>query len=258
MVAFLPHVVHFLPQSIRNHSNPMNEAPHQSHRPGPPPKWAVVINDRLFPMAHSSPTARDILDQSGFGSDFSLVRDHGGTHDRLFQRDEVVDLAEGNVFRATPKCDSGESGHGLAPAKLAFVVDDAWEVTLIAHQTGYSLKRLLGLPDDAQLLRDLHSPHDEPVRDEDAVRFGDGPVFTLLHVTFEVKVNTKPVRFIKRRVSGLEIKETAIKQGIAIEVGFVLYRLKPDGSLGPVIRDDEPVTLKTCEEFSCVAPDDKS
>ena len=129
---------------------------------------------------------------------------------------------------------------------------------MISHQSGFSLKRLLGLPDDAQLLRDFQSPDDKPIKDEDAIRFADGPVFTLVHATFEVKVNTKPVRFIKRRVNGLEIKETAIKQGVAIEVGFVLYRLKPDGSLGPVIRDEDDVTLKDCEEFSCVAPDDKS
>ena len=58
--------------------------------------------------------------------------------------------------------------------------------------------------------------------------------------------------------TGLEIKKTAIAQGVSIEPDFILYRAKPDGSLGAVVRDDELITLKCGDEFVSTAPDDNS
>jgi hypothetical protein len=203
-------------------------------------------------------TARDILDQTGVGKEFVLVRDHGSARDVVFDDDAIVDLAESNVFRTIPRCEAATQPHCTAPAKLAFAVDDAWEVTLVGHQTGHSLKRLFGLPDNAELVRDFESPNDQSVRDDEAVLFAAGPVFTLRHAMITVKVNHQSVRFTKRRVTGLEVKQTAISQDVKIDAGCVLYQQKPDGSLGPAIRDDESVTLKDCDAFICVAPDDNS
>ena len=42
----------------------------------PAPKWAALIDDRLFPMPRRKLAARDILDQAGIGRDYVLVRDH--------------------------------------------------------------------------------------------------------------------------------------------------------------------------------------
>lgn len=142
------------------------------------PKWAALIGDRLFPMPRRKLTARDILDQSGHGQDVVLVRDHGGVHDMMFDEDAAVDLAEGNVFRAVPRCDEQPNTRCAEPAKRAFVCDDEWEVTLISQQTGRTVKRLLGLPADAVLLRDYESPNDQPIGDDERVEFHDGPVFT--------------------------------------------------------------------------------
>jgi hypothetical protein len=50
----------------------------------------------------------------------------------------------GNVFRVIPHCEAEPQPHWTGPAKLAFASDDAWQVTLIAKQTGHSLKRLPG------------------------------------------------------------------------------------------------------------------
>jgi hypothetical protein len=76
------------------------------------------------------------------------------------------------------------------PAKLAFVCDDEWEVTLISNQTGHSLKRLFGLPDDAVLLRDFESPHDQSIADNTPLKFHDGAVFTCQkgHASKEKKI----------------------------------------------------------------------
>ncbi len=145
---------------------------------GSAPKWAALIGDRLFPMPRQVLTARDILDQSGHGQDVVLVRDHGGVNDVVFGDDATVDLGDGNVFRVVSRCEATPAGTCTEPAKRAFVCDDEWEVTLIGRQTGRSLKRLLGLPADAQLFRDFESPSDQPIDDEETVEFHAGPLFT--------------------------------------------------------------------------------
>ena len=145
---------------------------------GSAPKWAALIGDRLFPMPRRKLAARDILDQAGVGRDFALVRDYGTPNDVGLAHDALVDLAEGNVFRVSPRCEAESRLDRTGPAKLAFVCDDEWEVTLISKQTGRSLKRLLGLSDDAVLLRDFESPQDEPIADDATVEFKDGAVFT--------------------------------------------------------------------------------
>ena len=221
-------------------------------------KWAAVVNDQLFPMPRRQLATRDILDQASAGKEFVLVRDHGSPNDVVLDDNAIADLAHGNVFRVIPRCEAGPQEHCTSRAKLAFVCDDAWEVTLIGKQTGYSLKRLLGLPDNAELLRDFESPNDQVIRDDEVVLYADGPVFTARRMTLTVKVNNQSVQFTKRRVTALELKQTAIDQGVKIDVDCVLYRVKPDGSLGPAIRDDEPVVLHECAAFNCVAPDDKS
>ncbi len=145
---------------------------------GSTPKWAALTNDRLFPMPRREMTARDILDQSGHGPDVVLVRDHGGVHDVTFDDNANVDLGDGNVFRTAPRCEAKRPAHCTDPAKRAFVCDDEWKVTLVSEQTGKTLKRLLGLPADAVLLRDYESPNDRPIGDDERVEFRDGPVFT--------------------------------------------------------------------------------
>ena len=148
------------------------------HKCGSSPKWAALVGDSLFPMPCRKLDARDILDQAGVGRGFVLVRDHGSPIDVVLTDDTLVDLAEGNVFRVIPSCEAGPNTHCKGPAKLAFVCDDGWELTLIRRQSGHSLKRLFGLADDADLLRDFESPQDEPVADGATVEFQDGPVFT--------------------------------------------------------------------------------
>lgn len=147
---------------------------------GSAPKWAALIGDSLFPMPRQKIDARDILDQAGVGREFVLVRDQSSPDDVVLADHALVDLAEGNVFRIIPRCEAALQPSCVGPAKLAFVCDDDWEVTLIGKQTGHSLKRLLGLPSAAVLLRDFESPHDQPIADNATVEFRDGAVFTCL------------------------------------------------------------------------------
>ncbi len=75
--------------------------------------------------------------------------------------------------------------------------------------------------------------------------------------TVTVKVNNKPVTFHDHKATGLEIKRTAIQQGVPIQEDFNLFRVKGSGKLDP-IADDETVTLHKDEEFRATAPDDNS
>lgn len=224
----------------------------------PSAKQAAVIDDSLFPMPRAKLTARDILDQAGASRDVVLQRDYNSPVDHVFADDEPVDLREGNVFKMLPRCAPVPCCDANEKPKLAFIIDDAWEVTVTARQTGHSIKRLVGLPDDASLFRDFESPHDEPIGNDTPVAFRDGPVFTAKAPSLTIKVNNKPVKATKRRLTGLEIKQAAIDQGVNIKVSFVLYELKKDGDMGPAIPDDKEVALHDCDEFRCVAPDDNS
>jgi hypothetical protein len=240
-----------------NHSRQASDGPHH-----PPltlfPKVAAVIGDSLFPMPRQKLTARDILDQAGLGPEFILQRDHGDIYDEFLEDGAEVDLGLGNVFRAIPRCEAAPQPSCSSPAKLAFVLEDDWKVTLIAGQTGHTLKRLFGLPDDVELLRDYASPHDVPIQNEERVWFEDGFVFTARKLSITVKVNNLEVRSKKRRLSVLDLKRLAIAQGVSINESCVLYPLKPDGSLGAALGDDVILTLKECDAFSCVEPDDNS
>ncbi len=71
-----------------------------------------------------------------------------------------------------------------------------------------------------------------------------------------VKVNTKDVHFSERRVTGAEIKATAIQQHVPIEQNFSLFENK--GSQLEPIGDDDQVQLHPSQEFTAVAPDDNS
>ena len=239
-------------------SNPGREEPAVSGEKRPLPKCAVIVDDALYPMPRDRMTARDILDQTGASKEVVLQRDYNSPIDHTYGDDEKVDLREGNVFKTVPRRDPVPCSTPDARPKLAFVVDDAWEVTVIPDQTGHSLKRLFGLPDHAKLFRDFESPIDQPIADEEKIYFRDGAVFIAKHFSLTIKVNNNNVTVDRRRLSGFEIKQAAIAQKVRIEITFVLYALDKDGNLGAAIPDDKIVLLREGDAFRCIAPDDNS
>ena len=76
------------------------------------------------------------------------------------------------------------------------------------------------------------------------------------HGTVRVTVNNQPVELPRREVTGLEIKQAAIRQGVEIELNFALS-VKRGDRYQPV-GDDEPVRPHEGEKFLAVAPDDNS
>lgn len=72
-----------------------------------------------------------------------------------------------------------------------------------------------------------------------------------------ITVNTKPVKIEGPRVTGLEIKQAAIEQGVEIELVYELAEVRPNGE-ELIIGDDDVVTVNKNSEFVATAGDDNS
>lgn len=75
--------------------------------------------------------------------------------------------------------------------------------------------------------------------------------------TITITVNEHPVQVTERELTGREIKQAAIDQGVAIGLDFVLYE-----HLGQhrtrIVGDDEPVRVNRKSRFEALANDDNS
>ncbi len=73
----------------------------------------------------------------------------------------------------------------------------------------------------------------------------------------EITVNEQPVTVLGPRTTGLEIKNAAINQGVAIEVSFVLAEELPSNKT-KIVGDEDIVTVHPGSRFVATAPDDSS
>lgn len=224
-------------------------------------RWNGLVDDVLVPLPRRLVNAQLVLDQSGTKPGFLLVRDHNSPDDQVFAPEDEIDLAEGNVFRTIPACEGTPNGRCKAPPKLVLFLNDRWELTTNPNQTKESLLRLFGRK-SIVLLRDYESPRDEVITDGEQIKFSDGPVFITREIPLTIKitvtVNGQQVTLDQRSLSALELKRTAMKQGVNIQEDFVLYRVKENGDLSASISDDVQIEISQCDAFRCVAPDDNS
>lgn len=73
-----------------------------------------------------------------------------------------------------------------------------------------------------------------------------------------VKVNNKSVVLPDHRLTGLEIKEAAIDQGVEIQLDFLLTLEAHAGQAAQTIDDAEVVTITKHSEFTANDVDDDS
>jgi hypothetical protein len=172
-------------------------------QPHDSPKWAAVVGDILVPLPRRHFKVRDILLEAQAEPGTPLIRDYDSPNDDVLPEDAEVDLAEGNVFRTERQGTPGDDLPPNAPAKLAFIVDDSWEVTIRPDQTGQMLRDLFNIPADAELLRDYKEPHDATIEDDDMVLFVDGPVFRTRVGT--IIVSGTPHEWSKPRIDYVEV-----------------------------------------------------
>lgn len=141
-------------------------------------RWAAIVGDVVIPMPRRIVTALLIKEQAGLGSNVALIRDFQSPFDEGFRDEEEIDLAQGNVFRgAAGLCGGNHREADCPPPKLAFILDDRFEIVVGSEQSEASLRRLFGLHDKVQLLRDRASQFDEPINEGETIEFSDGPVF---------------------------------------------------------------------------------
>ncbi|MGX4690705.1 multiubiquitin domain-containing protein [Streptomyces sp. JNUCC 63] len=74
--------------------------------------------------------------------------------------------------------------------------------------------------------------------------------------TVTVRVNNQPVVLPDREVTGLEVKQAAITQGLPIDLGFQLS--VRHGHRYEIVADNEPIRVHPNEDFLAVPPDDNS
>ena len=72
-----------------------------------------------------------------------------------------------------------------------------------------------------------------------------------------ITVNRQPIKVEGPRVTGLEIKQAAIAQGLPITLDFVLSEIRPNHR-PRIIGNDTVVTVNKNSEFTAVADDDDS
>lgn len=208
---------------IQGH-HPVND-PERRHPPAA--KWAVVIDDVLYPMPRQKLKARDISHQASVPHERSLVRDYNSPNDIGLAPDAEIDLAEGNVFRTIEGCQHGHQVSCEAPAKLAFVVDDCWEVSIQQKQTGETMRGLFNLSQNVELLRDFESPCDEAIGDKKPITFADGPVF----ITRKVEAREAMI-IVNGRSKSVTGKTINFEQVVALAYNpvrnepFVLYTVQ--------------------------------
>ncbi len=77
------------------------------------------------------------------------------------------------------------------------------------------------------------------------------------HISVEVVVNNNPVRLEGHEVTGLQIKEAAIAQGVHIDLGFQLWEELGDHRERQ-IGDPDEVAVREGTRFTAIAPDDNS
>ena len=74
---------------------------------------------------------------------------------------------------------------------------------------------------------------------------------------FEISVNRKPVKVEGPVVTGLEIKEASIKQGLPIELDFQLALVEAGGN-ERIVGNSDKVDVREFKTFFATASDDNS
>ena len=204
------------------------------------PKWFAVVGDQIFPMPRREITRNVLLQQSGLPADHVLVRDRQSQHDELIPVGATIDLGVGNVFRLLPPC-TAISSNCNAPSKLAFAIDDHFEITVNPNQTKSSIRGLFGLDANCDFERDFASPKDQQLADNDPVVFSDGPQFTKLEKTaITVVVNGRRKTIQKSELTFAKIIRLAFnKPPAGANVCFtVTYRGGCGNASGSLVEGD--------------------
>jgi hypothetical protein len=229
---------------------------------GKPPaaeiKVAVAGTDLVFRTVHvqsADPSGKDILRAGGFSpaDDFVILHwlPSGELND--LDPDNHLHLSSDTVERFIIAKSDREYFFELEGKR------ERWPTSIISPAT---LKRIGGkLKDEVVLVVERQGEPDEEIDDDAMIDLAMPGVerfrFRILDRDLEIFVNTKPVRITRGYHTGLQIKRTAIAQGVNIKTDFLLYLIKPNGETDR-IDDNQPVKVKRGQQYDAIADDDNS
>jgi len=134
-----------------------------------------------------------------------------------------------------------------------------WPSPVVSAMTIKVLSARTG--DDVAVVLHRSDAPDRELDDHDLVALSSEGVerfsLTVRPRTVTVKVNTKAVILNRGLRTGLEIKQAAIDQGVAIKLDFLLSIELGHGHTEHV-RDNEPIRVKDGQEFVAIPDDDNS
>jgi len=73
----------------------------------------------------------------------------------------------------------------------------------------------------------------------------------------QIFVNGKPVSVYEKELTGLNIKEAAIAQGVQIQLDFVLFEDLSNGKQ-VIVKDEQVVKVHEHQRFEAITNDDNS
>lgn len=215
--------------------------------PSAAPRRFALINDRIVTAPRLVVPVSVLRALASIRADQVLVRDHGSPDDVVLDDRAAVDLNDGNVFYTRARCEATALAACDSPAKLAFAVDDTFELSTAAELPFEAFMALFGLDVGKQLFRDFESPNDQPVAPDSVIRFKDGPVFYTRgggHVDKRVEIT---IDGVKHKVAAGKTTVAEIKTIGNVPLADELIQ-NIGGKLTP-LADDATVCIVGCEEF---------
>lgn len=95
------------------------------------------------------------------------------------------------------------------------------------------------------------------IADHERAQLHENIHFIAHEVTVTISVNEQPVELHGHTATGAEIKTAAIKQGVHIQLNFILQEELPNGT-SRIVGDKDKVHLREHLRFTAIAPDDNS
>lgn len=219
-------------------------------------KYRVQIDEKAYQVSDPVITGRQLLDkaQKRPVDEYLIFQQLKDGQLEEIRLDETVDLRKVGVEKfITQKSDRS----------FRFVIDGRRFEWGLQYITGRKLKDLAGVnPDAYEVWLEVRGEgSDRLIGDTETVDLQESGVERFYSkastITITVTVNNKSVNFSKNQATGLEIKKTAIQQGVSLKEDFILFEVKPNSPLKQ-IGDNETITLHQGQVFRSTADDDNS
>lgn len=211
------------------------------------PRWFALINDRVIIAPRPVVPVAVLRALAGIPADQVLVRDHGSPNDVVLDDGATVDLNDGNVFYTRARCDATLSSACGSPGRIAFAVDDAFELSSAGELPFQTFMALFGVEAGKQLFRDFESPNDQAIAPSSVIRFNDGPVFYTRRGQPHLPHVEITIDGVKHMVAPGKTSVADIKKIGNVPLADELIQ-NIGGNLTP-LPDDATVCIAGCEEF---------